>query len=413
MNNICAQLIVLMNRILKYFHLGKVGLPEFIVAMYLVLEGYTYWGVPLRLVFLLLLDFYFLTRQHRKPLNIPIFYVVYVFFVLHEILLWIYVGTPSYMFNVTVQFALTVGSIAIIGYNLDYEKLINSIYWVAIISMGGLVYHYIVIASGGTPTPIKLPFLPDPIAEINRYSFEISRPTSFFQEPAAFGQFMLIPLFIALKEKKVGSIILIASMMFLSSSTNAIFFAVGMVLLYSLIGRKMKMTNKIVILVLGIGLIYSVQHFSLFEQGIEKIDNTEFSENVRVVNGYNYVSAMPKQYLILGIPAANVFDYYMLDPNSFMGSNVIVVEHSLYMTTFWRVLVKYGIIGLFLFLSMYVAYYKRDKSLLPIMVILGVQLFSQSTFFDVSQFVFLATYIYYSNSNNNQNLIPATNGINI
>lgn len=388
-----------MNKIFKYFHLGRVGLPEFIIAMYPVLEGYSYWGIPLRLILLVLLDVYFLMKQSSKALDIKMFYFVYVFIVIHEIILWFLIGIPSYMFNVTLQFALTVGSIAIIGYNLNYEKLINSIYWVAIVCMGGLVYHYIIIESGGEPTPIKLPFLPDPVSDINRFNMVVKRPTSFFQEPAAFGQFMLIPLFIALKEKKIGYIVLIALMMFLSSSTNAIFFAVGLALIYSLIGSQMKKSNKIIMLLLDIGLIYSIQHVSLFDQGIEKIDNTEFSEEIRIVNGFNYVTALPKADLILGIPAANPFDYYALNPAPFIYNNVIVAGPFVYLTTFWRVLVKYGIVGLILFLSMYIAFYKREKTLLPLIVILIVQLFSQSTFFDVMQFVFISTYIYYYSKN--------------
>jgi len=87
-------------------------------------------------------------------------------------------SVPSYFFNSYVGQVIIFLSILIIGPNLNFKKLLSSINIVAIISMLGLLTQLPTTLSGGTATPISLPFLPalDSSArafeELNRPSFK-------------------------------------------------------------------------------------------------------------------------------------------------------------------------------------------------------------------------------------------------
>lgn len=396
-----------MKKILDYFHLGKIGLPELVIAMYPILIGYVYGVLYVGLLTVALVDVFYLSKKKRRHFNIKAFYIVATYILIHEFILWIFMGfNPPYMLNNTLQRAFTLFSIIIISFNVNYEKLINSFYWVAAVCIGGLIYQYLIIVSGGTVSPIRLPFLA-PLEAGSRFDEIVIRPTSFFFEPGNFASYMLIPLFIALQEKKIVSVIILTLMMFLSTSSNGIFFALGLLLIFALTSKGLKIWHKVLFLAVGVGLVYTLLTSELFEQGINKIENTDLAENPRTANGIKYVSSLPPETFILGIPSANPTDYYMEHKSYFSGADLdIRTGEAIYITTIWLVIIKYGIIGLVLFLWMYFSYYKRAKSILPYIAILGVALFTQSSFIEIMQFVFMGAYInYYGNESKNIKLV--------
>ena len=390
-----------MKKILDYFHLGKVGLPELMIAMHPILIGYVYGILYIGLLTIAMVDAFYLLSKRKISFNIRAFYVVTAYILIHEFLLWIFMGfDPPYMLNATLQRAFTLLSIIIISFSVNYEKLINSFYWVAIICIGGLIYQYMILVAGGMVTPLRLPFFA-PLEAGSRFDEIVIRPTSFFFEPGNFASYMLIPLFIALKEGKIINIIILIIMMFLSTSSNGIFFALGLLLIYTISSNGLKIWQKAVFMFVGAGLVFMLLNSELFDQGISKIENTEFSENVRIVNGYRYVSSLPAHTLLLGIPAANPYDYYVQTPSTFNGHDVIVYDEAIYVTTFWFILIKFGFLGLFFFLWMYYSYFRRERSLSPYMSILVIALFTQSSYIEIMQFVFMGAYInYYDNKKN-------------
>ena len=385
-----------MKKILDYFHLGKIGFPELMIAMYPILIGYVYGVLYVGLLTVALVDAYYIAKKHKKYLDVKAFYIVSAFIIIHELLLWIFMGfTPPYLLNATLQRAFTLLSIAIISPAVNYEKLINSFFWVAAFCIGGLIYQYMIIAAGGMVSPIKLPFF-SPLEAGSRFEEIVIRPTSFFFEPGNFATYLLIPLFISLNEKKTINTIVLTLMMFLSTSTNGIFFSLGMIFVFAITGKGIKFWQKALLVIIGVGLVYTLLNSEFFEQGINKIENTDLSENPRMANGIKYVSSMPTENFILGIPAANPTDYYMEHKSYFSGADLdIRGDEPIYITIIWLVLIKYGVIGLILFLWMHYSYYKREQSLLPFMALVGVALFTQATFIDLMQFVFMGAYIKY------------------
>lgn len=108
---------------------------------------------------------------------------------------------PSYFPNSFIADVIYLVSIIIIVPHLDFEKLKNAIYIVSIVCIIGMFYHVILIMSGQSIQPIKLPFMPDMSSQTRLYSF-LDRPTSFFWEPQSYASFMLVPLFFTLYEKR-------------------------------------------------------------------------------------------------------------------------------------------------------------------------------------------------------------------
>ncbi len=386
----------LFRRLLDYFHLGKVGFPELVIAMYPILIGYIYGFFYVGLLAIALVDVYVLSKQHVKFINNRAFYLISGYVILHEFVLWFILGfEPMYMLYATIQLSFIIVSIAIISSSINYEKLINSFYWVAVFCIGGLIYQYMIIAAGGTVSPIRLPFF-SPLEAGSRFDEIVIRPTSFFFEPSQFATYLIIPLFIALKEKKLLLSTFITIMMFLSTSTNGIFFSLGLVFVYAISSKGVKLWYKLLMIVVGVGLVYFLVNSEFFEQGITKIENTDITENSRTANGIKYVKSLSPSTLILGINDANASDYYAHHTSLFSGASLEVRDGDVYITTFWLVLIKYGVIGLLLYLNMYYYFFKKDKSLFPYMAIIVVSLFTQSLFFDIVQIVFLVSYTRYN-----------------
>lgn len=192
-----------MKRIISYLHLKEVGVFELLFVMYPILSGYRYGNIPMLLVILLLLDVVAIykgrlrVRFDAKYLKLAAFFVVF-----HETILFVTMKSiPSYFVNLYISYIVIFLSIYLVAPMLNYRKLIGSFSWIAIISIGGLLYQYMILLGGGSVTPIPLPFLPALDEGTRVYSF-LNRPSSFFWEPQSFCSFMFVPLFLALYEKK-------------------------------------------------------------------------------------------------------------------------------------------------------------------------------------------------------------------
>ncbi|MFR4303426.1 MAG: hypothetical protein ACLT4H_07030 [Bacteroides thetaiotaomicron] len=380
-----------MKRIISYLHLKEVGVFELLFVMYPILSGYRYGNIPMLLVILLLLDVVAIykgrlrVRFDAKYLKLAAFFVVF-----HETILFVTMKSiPSYFVNLYISYIVIFLSIYLVAPMLNYRKLIGSFSWIAIISIGGLLYQYMILLGGGSVTPIPLPFLPALDEGTRVYSF-LNRPSSFFWEPQSFCSFMFVPLFLALYEKKMMWAIVITVSMFLSGSTTGIIISLLM-LGVSVFSSDVNKTYKFLFVLFGVAMVYLLFNSSLFEAGVSKMEDTTFEENSRLFNGVTLVLRMPFINWITGVNYANVADYYF---SGEVGSAFLLEKFdTIYMSTIWMILIKYGLIGTFLYVMTIVGPIKQCRSIYIYAIAIVVTMFSNPDYIG-AMYAFEMIFIY-------------------
>lgn len=386
-----------MKKVNEKLRLNQVGFLELCIAIYPILSGYAYGILHGSYFFIILFALFALTKKQHY-VNMKMLAILIIFYFFHEFFLIFIINIKSYFINNTITCLLSCLSIFPIVKSLNYKKFVGSLNWVSLICILGLLYQFILIKAGYTVHPLKLPFMPSPPSDSRLYEI-IERPTSFFWEPAAFVTFMMIPLFISLKEKNfIWSGIIIFSM-FLSTSSTGILLSMLMLIVY-IFTQKIKLKTRLGILILGAGLLYFFITNDIFEYGRNKIENTDIEKTSRIINGPLLLNSLTTNEIIWGIPAANTEDY--IKNNSLPG---FLYTHTgtIFISTFFLILAKYGILGLLLYLSLYFSIFLRNKSVLPYIVVIYLSMFFQgfgigsNTF--VFQLIFLYSFVYWYNRN--------------
>lgn len=370
---------------LDYLHLKDVGFIELLVAFYPLLGQYAYGRLYLEFAVLLAIDILLLFRgfskregskyYRYKPLEIMM-----AFYLLHEIVVYFAAGFPSYMLGRMLTNIVVGFSVPIIASRIDINKLIGSLTWVSIMCAVGMVYHFLLLATGiGTVNPLTLPFMPE--LDLSSRAFEdIYRPTSFFWEPASYATFITLIVFIYLREKKYVIAGIFALTVFLSTSTTGILYVFILLISFLLFG-KIKADNKALITIFFVILALALFNVSEFSFGLEKLQNTELVGNQRLSNGPQLIKEMPLNDLVLGVPYANLNDYIMSDSSLHSGGLVAHGESDEYFVSdFWYVLAKFGIVGIFLLIWIYYIAFKKCTPLKPYILTLTIGLFSQGIF---------------------------------
>lgn len=351
----------------------NIGILELAIALYPIIAGYGYGSFQLAFGFLLILDAFLINRRIEKKTSFNKLYQYLIFIVLHNIL-WMFLmpSIPSYFINSFIADIIYILSIVVIVPHIDFLKLRNAIYIVSIICIIGMLYHVVMIKSGHSIQPIKLPFMPDMNSKSRLYSF-LERPTSFFWEPQSYASFMLVPLFFTLKERKMISAFIIAASMILSTSTTGILMALFMIGFY-MVTQKQKMRYRILGIIAVIGLVYFLLYSSFTTAGLEKLQNTDMEENNRTINGLLIAKDMSFFDWLFGVPYANLQDAY--DAGYITKNLIIYADGEVFASAFWICLCCQGLIGLFFFLNIYWDILKKNHTVLPYLICIIIGLFS-------------------------------------
>ena len=336
--------------------------------------GYNY-GISLSLLipFLIIVVSFF--RKKSNSLNIsfkPIYYL-FSFVLIHEVILYVSLNNPErYIINNAISNLISFVAILIVTPKLNFSKLIGCISFVTIICLVGLLYHFVIYYTGGEVRPIKLPFFPS-MGEESRLFATHNRPCSFFWEPQSYVSYTLIPLFYACFEKKYLWAVILVISMFLSTSTTGIIVSILLLIVF-VITQDISRKQKIWSVVLTCGLLVFLFTSSLFESGVEKLETTDIETTSRLINGPAYVAAMGIWDCITGIPDSTPYEYIM---HGGIHSNMLIFKHeSVYLPSIWYMLIKFGIIGLLLFLNVYYQIVKQSKEIIPYVFALFISLFS-------------------------------------
>jgi len=366
-----------MKKIIKYFHLDKLGFFEVFIALYPILMGYGYGDFQLSFGTLIIVDVLLIYKRKGSYLYFKPIVLLLLFVVVHE-LLWLFVmsNVPSYFINSLIAYVIFLISILIIAPALDYKKIEGSINLIAIICIIGMVYHILLVQVGHSVSPIKLPFLPNMSNQSRLYSI-IERPTSFFWEPQSYASFMLVPLFFALRSNKIIWAFVIALTVFLSTSTTGIVLVVVMFTIH-LFTQKGRLINKTIIVLLLIFLLFILARSYVASSSLYKIENTNLKETNRIINGFLIVKHMQIKDWVLGVPFPNIQDCY--DAGYVNAPLIIHSDGVVFVSAFWIALIRFGFLGLLLFLNVYLKILVLDRTLIPYIACVFIALFSNPDF---------------------------------
>lgn len=387
-----------MRRFFDYIgiNLRCIRLLELLIAMYPILMGYQYGGVPCALLFIVVMDILAYVRKTSMVLPSKYMTLLSIFVVAHEVVLCSTMQSiPSFHVNNIISLIIIFSSIFIIVPAIEFERLKGCVNIVAIICMIGMLYHFVVLQTGHYISPIKVPFMPDLQTSARLYS-EVYRPCSFFWEPQSYCTFMSIPLFYSLIYKKYLWTVMIVLSMFLSTSTTGIAISFLSILTYVLT-QKASNINKIMIIITGVTLLYFLMTSDMFSASVDKMESTSYEHSSRLYNGPTFVANMNKEDLLLGINFASTYDYYVAGN---VKAYLFEKHDTIFIPSFWNVLVKFGIVGAFLFLAIYVESFYRCRKLCVYVIPLIVALFTNPDYLGgLFAFEFIIIYSFINHEN--------------
>ena len=382
------------TKLVDYLQLRDVGFLEIMLALYPILANYRFGAIPFNLFILVILDIIVLqNRSKRERFRAKEFVFFTIFILLHEIV-WLVVidNPPSYFISSIVAFSILLISVIIISPALNWNKLVGSLNWVTIISLAGIAIQYVQVANGELVGQIPLPFLEGGASRVDDL---YERPHSFFPEPAAYALFMLMPLFFSLYQKKFIWALIIAIGILASSSTTGLLLLFFMPLVTIFMG-KAKISTKIGVLAVGAVLLAVIMNTDFFEASLTKLifESENVEESARLSQGISIVSYMSPEHYVLGVPYATAHDFLKgvgsLGQFEVWGTGD---EASVYITTFWNILLRFGVVGLLLYLIIYIKPALQNRNLWPLIACCLVILFSASLYISATfTFQFICIY---------------------
>lgn len=355
--------------IVGYLDLKNVGLLEMTFALTPILSGFTLSGLPLSsfMWVLLICMVAFQGKLHKLKVYSPLLiFVIYWF--LHEFFVMF---TDKVNINGLLSQIICFVAVFVSYPIIDEKKLKGSLNWVALISIIGLLYQWIVVVQGGFVHPLGIPGL---TMSESRLLQDSLRPSSFFMEPASYVAFTICPLYFAMMEKKYVWMSALMLSMFLTTSTT------GIVVSFIMLGVSVLNTSKngkwtiISTLFIGAILYYSLTNLDAFQFGMEKLENTDTTTNVRLTQGRYVVSTMDASEYILGVPFSTAYNYCKAG----RASDVIFYGESVFMPTFWETILLYGFVGLLLYLNVYFQIFRKSRQTIILLSALFAVLFSSS-----------------------------------
>lgn len=354
--------------IFKNLNLNRVGLLELLFALTPLLSGYGLAGLPLSLImWVVLIALVVIKNRTIRIKNFVPMTILVAYVLIHDVAI---VFIDDMNFNGFIEQAIFFLAFYFLYPSLNVEKLRGSLNWVALIAIIGLLYQWTFIAAGGGVHPLEIPGLSMSEERLDTFSI---RPSSFFMEPAAYVAFMICPLALSLIDRQYPwSIIMILSI-FLTTSTTGIVLSFIM-LAMSLFSGRMKKWSAILLVVAGVGLYYSLTHVEAFEYGLEKYENTDVESNVRLRQGMYVVSTMHAGEYVFGVPYGSPYNYCM----SGRAPQVAYYGNSVYMSTFWYMILCYGVVGLILYLNIYLRIARKSRQTWPLITCLVTVMFSSS-----------------------------------
>ncbi len=313
------------------------------------------------------------------------------------VLLWVYLAI-SYFINTANHFSIAnfvPGGFAFFSWALifwflsahfdfnNYRKYYRYVFLVA-----GIVFLFQEFTYNFMG--FRIPFLFDlPISGGNKYAelydmqVSIDRSSSFFREPSHFAQFSLvllaIELFSSLRSQKIissFSVFIIFILVLIRSGNGMVGLIVIFVFWLMTVMRKAKLKTKFAVLFIIIPIaIYSTTRIIGTESGVEMMERAsnlgmnEDSESFdRTFRGYFLYDIMPIRNKVFGISQEDLLPF--IGRSSLALLFTMNGQNDTYLNGIQHVLILSGMIGLILFLLVFLWLYKHNTPFAKCLVIL-------------------------------------------
>ena len=241
--------------------------------------------------------------------------------------------------------------------DFDEDVLFKSWRIAGVIFGAGMLYHvYQLLVLGQDIYPIS--FIPG--YDIAHEAGEMSgRPTSFFSEPAAYVNSMLPLLFLSLRKRKFFWAAISAFLIVISTSTVGVILTAVMWVVFILLERKSVMTTVLYIAFAAVFVMLFL-NLSVFSDSLEKLQDVTEGESTwgsRVEGPILMVKAMNWWEFPLGTSVVDtikfVFERIQRIPAGSRPYMYAMSGKAVFMNTYCKLIFRYGIAGLLLFLSIF------------------------------------------------------------
>lgn len=370
----------------------RIPIIEFVIPMYYILAQYKIGNISVGILLLIVTCAIHILMKKSIYIFKPLLFLI-VCMIFHDILKMLFIPEYSVLFfNYWIEKILFIVFIFITINHVNEEKLYNIWRSFGIIAILGMLYHSILVyLLDMKVSMIKiLPFNFSNGGLIDTYS----RPHSFFLEPASYVTWILPLLYMSLKKGKIIFSIVITISVLLSTSTTGVILCFCLWIYFILLAPSAKKYNKIFLTLFFLAIVVIFTNLSIFNKTIDKYNNTDISNNLRITSGLKIYADSKVTYKLFGIPYNSTEDYFRSGEIEL--SNYGMVENASWLgfvNTISRMLLMYGIIGGLLYLRLFFIMYKyNDKSIRPYLLVCFISLFGQGAFLNsvfVIQFAIL------------------------
>ncbi len=363
------------------FSLKNLGWAEMLVALMPILGAYYLGPVPFSFwiaTILIIVSLLMGKKKNRRrawSIMLPLF-IFMAYYIIHELVL--YLVADSVNLNNRIEKIVFMLCIIFAVPFLDLKKLTASLNLVSLICILGLLYQMIILWGNGYVRPLSIPGLQ---MSQNRFETLSERPSSFFMEPAAYAFYMYVPMALSLLNKKYWwtGVLIVTTLM--TTSTTGL-FASFIILASYMITQGLFKGRNIVILLFATALLFAFENLSIFNTGLNKLENTDWETNVRIQQGPRIVATMNVGEFPFGAPYDGAYNYVM--DGRIPGGEVEFYGEAVFMSTFWQMILTLGVVGLVLYLLVFLSIAKKNKHTIPLVVCLIVIMFTGTMYLGVN-----------------------------
>ena len=140
--------------------------------------------------------------------------------------------------------------------------------------------------------------------------------------------------------------------------------------------------RNILILLFATALLFAFENLSLFDTGLDKLENTDWETNVRIQQGPRIVASMYAGEFPFGAPYDGAYNY--VKDGRLPGGEVEFYGEAVFMSTFWQMILTLGVVGLILYLLIFFSIAKKNKHTIPLIVCLVVIMFTGTMYLGVN-----------------------------
>ncbi|PIC63988.1 hypothetical protein CSV79_08695 [Sporosarcina sp. P13] len=214
----------------------------------------------------------------------------------------------------------------------ELKTFLKVITFISLIISAFLFYQLSIVAVGGIP---HNGVLFKSLIEENSWSKSYMRPNSFFSEPSYLAIYLLPVIGLLLNYQKYLLVLFFYSVLILSTSTLGIVGGGIILILYTVLNRKVKLLI-LTIIILFLFYVIAIKYFDLewlMQFNIDKTVNIQDRSQIRVAGYLEYFELIPTFNQIIGVGFGQLSNYF----KAYNLAN--------YSNAFVLMLINFGIIG--------------------------------------------------------------------